>query len=204
MISYIKGNLADIEKDSIVIDVAGIGWHVFVPGQVIDRLPLAGKPVKIYTWLQVREDAMTLFGFLTKDDLNIFKMLLGVSGVGPKNALAILSVMTTDDLRFAILADDAKTISKTPGIGTKTAQRLILELKDKVSFEDAFEQKMAHAKEADVQSDVSGVKAEAVMALTALGYSSSEAFKALDGIEITQDMEVEQLLKQALKKMSMI
>lgn len=204
MISYIKGNLADIEKDSIVIDVAGIGWHVFVPGQVIDRLPLVGKPVKIYTWLQVREDAMTLFGFLTKDDLNIFKMLLGVSGVGPKNALAILSVMTTDDLRFAILADDAKTISKTPGIGTKTAQRLILELKDKVSFEDAFEQKMAHAKEADVQSDASGVKAEAVMALTALGYSSSEAFKALDGIEITQDMEVEQLLKQALKKMSMI
>lgn len=204
MISYIKGNLADIEKDSIVIDVAGIGWHVFVPGQVIDRLPLVGKPVKIYTWLQVREDAMTLFGFLTKDDLNIFKMLLGVSGVGPKNALAILSVMTTDDLRFAILADDAKTISKTPGIGTKTAQRLILELKDKVSFEDAFEQKMAHAKQADVQSDASGVKAEAVMALTALGYSSSEAFKALDGIEITQDMEVEQLLKQALKKMSMI
>lgn len=204
MISYIKGNLADIEKDSIVIDVAGIGWHIFVPGQVIDRLPLVGKPVKIYTWLQVREDAMTLFGFLTKDDLNIFKMLLGVSGVGPKNALAILSVMTTDDLRFAILADDAKTISKTPGIGTKTAQRLILELKDKVSFEDAFEQKMAHAKEADVQSDASGVKAEAVMALTALGYSSSEAFKALDGIEITQDMEVEQLLKQALKKMSVI
>lgn len=204
MISYIKGNLADIEKDSIVIDVAGIGWHVFVPGQVIDRLPLAGKPVKIYTWLQVREDAMTLFGFLTKDDLNIFKMLLGVSGVGPKNALAILSVMTTDDLRFAILADDAKTISKTPGIGTKTAQRLILELKDKVSFEDAFEQKMAHANKADVQPDASGVKAEAVMALTALGYSSSEAFKVLDGIEITQDMEVEQLLKQALKKMSMI
>ncbi len=204
MISYIKGNLADIEKDSIVIDVSGIGWRIFVPGQVIDRLPPAGRPVKIYTWLQVREDAMTLYGFLTKDELSIFKMLLGVSGVGPKNALAVLSVMTTDDLRFAILGDDAKTIAKTPGIGIKTAQRLILELKDKVSLEDAFEQKMAHLQESETESDASGVKAEAVMALTALGYTSSEAWKALDGIAVTQDMETEQLLKQALKKMAMI
>ncbi len=204
MISYIQGRLADIEKDSIVIDVSGIGWHVFVPGQVLNRLPLTGKTVKIYTWLQVREDAMTLYGFLSKDELNIFKLLLGVSGVGPKNALAILSVMTTDDLRFAILGDDSKTIAKTPGIGVKTAKRLILELKDKISLEDAFDQKMAHLQEEDMQSDASGVKAEAVMALTALGYSSAEAFRALDGIEITQDMETEQLLKLALKNMALV
>ncbi len=202
MISYIKGNLADIMPDSIVIDVSGIGWQVYVPTQVSDRLPAIGQPVKIYTWLQVREDAMTLFGFLTKDELRIFKLLIGVSGVGPKNALAVLSVMTTDDLRFAILGDDAKAIAKTPGVGTKTAQRLILELKDKISLEDAFEQKLAHVQE--TQTDGSGVKAEAVMALTALGYSSSEAFKALDGIEITKDMEVETLLKQALKKMAIL
>ena len=167
MIAYIKGNLADIMQDRIVIDVSGIGWQVFVPGQVLDHLPAMGEPVKIHTWLQVREDAMTLFGFLTKDDLRIFKLLIGVNGIGPKNALAILSVMNTDDLRFAILGDDAKAIAKTPGVGTKTAQRLILELKDKISLEDAFEQKMAHLQEA--QSDTSGVKAEAVMALTALG-----------------------------------
>lgn len=202
MISYIKGNLADVAQDSIVIDVSGIGWQVFVPGQVLDHLPAMGEPIKIHTWLQVREDALTLFGFLTKDDLRIFKLLIGVNGVGPKNALAILSVLTTDDLRFAILGDDAKAIAKTPGVGAKTAQRLILELKDKISLEDAFEQKMAHVQQA--QADTSGVKAEAVMALTALGYSSSEAFKALDGINISEDMEVEALLKQALKNMAMI
>lgn len=202
MISYIKGNLADIAEDSIVVDVSGIGWHIFVPGQVLDHLPAMGETVKVHTWLQVREDAMTLFGFLTKDDLRIFKLLIGVNGIGPKNALAILSVMSTDDLRFAILGDDAKAIARTPGVGPKTAQRLILELKDKVSLEDAFEQKMAHVQEA--QADASGVKAEAVMALTALGYSSSEAFKALSGIEITEDMEVEALLKLALKNMAMV
>lgn len=202
MISYIKGSLADITEDSIVVDVSGIGWQIFVPGQVLDRLPAMGETIKVHTWLQVREDAMTLFGFLTKDDLRIFKLLIGVNGIGPKNALAILSVMSTDDLRFAILGDDAKAIAKTPGVGPKTAQRLILELKDKVSLEDAFEQKMAHVQEA--QADVSGVKAEAVMALTALGYSSSEAFKALNGIEITEDMEVEALLKLALKNVVMI
>lgn len=202
MISYIKGNLADITEDSIVVDVSGIGWHIYVPGQVLDRLPAMGGTVKIHTWLQVREDAMTLFGFLTKDDLRIFKLLIGVNGIGPKNALAILSVMSTDDLRFAILGDDAKAIAKAPGVGAKTAQRLILELKDKVSLEDAFEQKMAHVQEA--QADASGVKAEAAMALAALGYSSSEAFRALSGIEITEDMEVEALLKQALKNIAMI
>lgn len=206
MIAYIKGNLADISADSIVIDVAGIGWQVFVPGQVLDRLPALGEPVKIHTWLQVREDAMTLFGFLTKDDLRIFKLLIGVNGVGPKNALAILSVLTTDDLRFAILGDDPKAIAKTPGIGTKTAQRLILELKDKISLEDAFAQKLSHVQEAQVDAagDVSGVRAEAVMALTALGYSSSEALKTLSGITITEEMEVEAVLKLALKQMAMI
>lgn len=202
MISYIEGKLADVAADSIVIDVSGIGWQVYVPGQLIDRLPAVGKTVKIHTWLQVREDAMTLFGFLTKDDLRIFKLLIGVNGVGPKNALAVLSVMTTDDLRFAILGDDPKAIAKTPGVGTKTAQRLILELKDKISLEDAFEQKLAHVSKAE--EDASGVKAEAVMALTALGYSSSEAFRALNGIEITETMDVETLLKQALKNMAMI
>ena len=207
MISYIKGNLTDIGADSIVIDVSGIGWQVYVPGQVLDRLPALGEPVKIHTWLQVREDAMTLFGFLTKDDLRIFKLLIGVNGVGPKNALAILSVLTTDDLRFAILGDDPKAIAKTPGIGTKTAQRLILELKDKISLEDAFEQKLSHAQEAQADGaagDMSGIRAEAVMALTALGYSSSEAFKTLSNIAITEDMEVEAVLKLALKNMAII
>lgn len=145
---------------------------------------------------------MTLFGFPSKDDLQVFKLLLGVNGVGPKNALAILSVMTADDLRFAVLGGDAKTIAKTPGVGTKTAQRLILELKDKVSLEDAFEPKPGQENEAET-ADVSGVKEEAVLALTALGYSPAEALKALSGIEITEGMDSGQLLKEALKKMGM-
>lgn len=202
MISYIKGNLADRMKDSIIVDVSGIGWHIYVTGQVLDRLPAIGEPVKIHTWLQVREDAMTLFGFLSKDELTFFKLLIGVNGVGPKNALAILSVMSTDDLRFAIVGADAKAIAKTPGIGVKTAQRLILELKDKISLEDVFDQ--AFDQEPAHDTNQSGVKSDAVMALTALGYSPQEALKALSGIPITEDMDVETLLKQALKNMAMI
>ena len=195
MFSYIKGSLADVMADSIVVDVSGIGWHIYVTGQVLSQLPPIGEQIKVHTWLQVREDAMTLFGFLTKDDLSVFKLLLGVSGIGPKGALAVLSVMTTDDLRFAVLGDDAKAIAKTPGIGTKTAQRVILELK-------AVEHKLSQVP--DEQTETSGIKAEAAMALTALGYSSSEALKAISRVEITQDMEVETLLKLALKNMAAV
>lgn len=144
---------------------------------------------------------MILFGFLTKDDLFVFRLLLGVSGIGPKGALAILSVMTTDDLRYAVLGDDAKAIAKAPGVGAKTAQRLILELKDKLSLEDAFEQKLAK-NDNPVQNKAKGAKNEAIEALVALGYSSSEALKALNGIEITDDTDVEDILKAALKNMA--
>lgn len=144
---------------------------------------------------------MILFGFLTKDDLFVFRLLLGVSGIGPKGALAILSVMTTDDLRFAVLGDDAKAIAKAPGVGAKTAQRLILELKDKLSLEDAFEQKLAK-NDNPVQNKAKGARNEAIEALVALGYSSSEALKALNGIEITDDTDVEDILKAALKNMA--
>ena len=161
------------------------------------------EEVKVFTYLHVREDAMILFGFLTRDELNIFKLLLGVSGIGPKGALAILSVMTTDDLRFAVLGEDAKAIAKAPGVGAKTAQRLILELKDKLSLEDAFEQKLS--KNTDMQAGkTNDAKNEAVQALVALGYSSSEALKALNGIEVTETTDVEDLLKAALKKMAFL
>ena len=131
----------------------------------------------------------------------MFRLLLGVSGIGPKGALAVLSVMTTDDLRFAVLGDDAKAIAKAPGVGAKTAQRLILELKDKLSLEDAFEQKLAK-NDNPVQNKAKGAKNEAIEALVALGYSSSEALKALNGIEITDDTDVEDILKAALKNMA--
>lgn len=205
MYSYIKGILTDMEEDLIVVEAGGIGYNIYTTGQTFNYLPSVGEEVKIYTYLHIREDAMILYGFLTKDDLRVFKLLIGVNGIGPKGALAILSVMTTDDLRFAVLGDDAKAISKAPGVGAKTAQRLILELKDKLSLEDAFEQKLANTQmKEEAKNHAKGAKNEAVQALVALGYSSSEALKALNGIEITEDTDVEDILKAALKNMAFL
>ena len=203
MYAYIKGVLADVEEESVVVEAGGIGSRIYTTGQTFDYLPAVGEEVKLYTYLNVREDAMILYGFLTKDDLRVFKLLIGVNGIGPKGALAVLSVMTTDDLRFAVLGDDAKAIAKAPGIGAKTAQRVILELKDKLSLEEAFELKSEHVSRQN-ENGSSGVKNEAVQALVALGYASSEALKALNGIEITDDMDVETLLKAALKNMAFL
>lgn len=204
MYAYIKGILAEIIEDAIIVENQGIGYEIAVPGQVFDYLPSVGEEVKIYTYHYVREDAILLYGFLTKEDVRIFKMLIGVSGIGPKGALAILSVLSTDDLRFAILGDDAKAIAKAPGVGAKTAQRVIIELKDKLSLEDAFEQKLANqAQKAELNPAV-GVKNEAILALTSLGYSQSEALKVLQGIEISPDDQVEDVLKMALKQMAFL
>ncbi len=203
MYSYIKGVLAELEEDAIVVETGGIGYHIYTTGQTFSRLPSLGDEVKIYTYLYIREDAMLLYGFCSKDELRVFKLLLGVSGIGPKGALAILSVMTTDDLRFAVLGDDVKTIAKAPGVGVKTAQRLILELRDKLSIEDAFEEKLSQAEDT-ARDRAKGAKNEAVQALVALGYSSSEALKALGGIEITEETDVEDLLKAALKNMALM
>lgn len=204
MYAYIKGILAEITEDAIIVENQGIGYEIAVPGQVFDYLPSVGEEVKIYTYHYVREDAILLYGFLTKEDVRIFKMLIGVSGIGPKGALSILSVLSTDDLRFAILGDDAKAIAKAPGVGAKTAQRVIIELKDKLSLEDAFEQKLANqAQKAELNPPV-GVKNEAILALTSLGYSQSEALKVLQGIEISPDDQVEDVLKMALKQMAFL
>lgn len=202
MYSYIKGELVEILDDVIVVEAGQIGYNIHIPASMIDNFTGTGQEVKIYTYLQVKEDDMQLYGFLTRDDLNIFKLLLGVNGIGPKGALAVLSVMTPDDLRFAVLGEDAKSIAKAPGIGNKTAQRVILELNDKIRLEDAFEAKTAHV--AEGQSATSSVKNEAVQALTALGYSSSEALKAVSGVELTEDITVEEVLKEALKQMAFL
>lgn len=144
---------------------------------------------------------MILYGFLSKDDLEIFKLLITVSGIGPKGGLAILSTLPADDLRFAILSGDSKAISKAPGIGAKTAQRVILDLKDKLSLEDAFEKKLENQASGAAVSMNSAVKNDAVMALNALGYSSTESLKAVSKVDITEDMDVEDVLKLALKNM---
>ena len=202
MYAYIKGELAEINTDHIVIEAGGIGYQVFVSLQTFDYLPSVGENLKIYTYLYLREDAMILYGFLTKDDLELVKLLISVSGIGPKGGLAILSTLEADDLRFAILSGDAKAISKAPGVGGKTAQRVILELKDKLSLEDAFEAKTEHVQK-NAAAAGGSVKNDAVMALTALGYSSTESLKAVSAVEITEDMDVEEVLKAALKHLSL-
>lgn len=203
MYSYIRGSLAEVELDHIVIDVYGVGYNIYIPTNCMEYLPGIGEECKVHTYLYVREDAMILYGFLTKDDLDLFKQLISVSGIGPKGALGILSALSADDLRFAILAGDSKAISKAPGIGAKTAQRVILELKDKMSLEDAFEKKLDHEK-VMVASSNNQVKNDAVLALTALGYTSSESLKAVSKVEITPEMDVETVLKLALKHMSFL
>ncbi len=202
MISYIKGELTDVTEQSIVLECAGIGYEIAVPVSTLTELPPVGNEVKIHTYLYVREDAVNLYGFLTKEDLYIFKLLIGVNGIGPKGALGILSAITPDELRFAILADDVKTIAKAPGIGSKTAQKLIIELKDKLKLSDVFEQSLAaKAKGVEMMETVNqDIRSEAVQALASLGYSLSEATKAVGKVEITADTTVEQLLKDALKK----
>lgn len=201
MYAYVRGVLAELEPNHIVIDVNGIGYNIYIPTNCFDYLPNMGEECKVYTYLYLREDAMMLYGFLRKDDLELFKQLISVSGIGPKGAIGVLSVLSADDLRFAILSGDAKAIAKAPGIGAKTAQRVILELKDKISLEDAFEKKLEHA-DALVKSADSQVKNDAVLALTALGYSSAESLKAVSKVEMTEGMDVEMVLKAALKQMA--
>ena len=203
MIQYIKGTLADMDEESVTIDNRGIGFQVYISGQTFEYLPEIGAEIKMYIYFQVKEDGFALFGFLTKDDLRVFKLLISVNGVGPKGALAILSVLTPDDLRFAVVADDAKAISKAPGIGAKTAQRVVLELKDKLKLEDAFSPKDELVKNPAIELE-KGVRQEALLALTSLGYSASEASSVLAGIEITPESDVEEILKLALKNMAFI
>lgn len=202
MYAYIKGELAEKNIDHIVVEAGGIGYLIYVPAQSIDYLPDEGDQIKVYTYLYIREDAMVLYGFLTKDDLEIFKMLITVSGIGPKGGLEILSTLSADDLRFAILSGDSKTISKAPGIGAKTAQRVIIDLKDKMSLEEAFEKKLDNNADGVQKTLNSSIKNDAVLALSALGYSSAESLKAVSKVDITDDMDVEDVLKLALKNMS--
>lgn len=204
MIAYIRGKVAHLTETKVIVDVHDIGYQIFITARDASAMPPAGDEVLLHTFFNVKEDAMQLFGFLSKDDMEIFKLLLGVNGVGPKAALGILSVMSADDIRFAVLADDAKTISKAPGIGTKTARKLILDLKDKVSLEDAFEKRLENQAGSPVPAVENDTVSEAVQALTALGYSSADALKAVRKADIAEGMTTEEILKSALKNMSFL
>lgn len=200
MIAFVKGIVDDISEENVVLDVGGVGYNVKISTGTAAKLPGIGEEAKLYTYTCVREDMFSLFGFLTRDELEIFKKLITVNGIGPKGGLAILSVMSADNLRFAIMAGDAASIAKAPGIGKKTAERVILDLKDKISLENTLVHKemqsVSHMESMDAH-----VKNDAVEALVALGYSASDALHAVKNVPTEENMDVETILKLALKNM---
>lgn len=205
MIAFIRGELAEVTEHSVVVDCGGVGYEMLVTGRVFAELPKIGNEVKLYTYLQVREDSVTLFGFPDREELAIFRLLIGVSGIGPKGAVGILSALSADDIRFAVLAEDEKTIAKAPGIGAKTAKKLILELKDKFRLEDAFEKKLLQQEKgqdtgAPGQDASRQAVLEAIQALEALGFAKAEARRMVNNVEEAGAMSPDELLRAALKK----
>ena len=205
MISFLKGCIEEKSEKSIFLDVNGVGYEVYMPTGSASMLPAVGEHVKIHTYLQISENGVGLYGFLTKDELNVFKLLITVNGIGPKGAVGILSALTANELRLAVLSDDDKAISKAPGIGAKTAKKLILELKDKFHLEDALEE-FTEPEKAVVRgkNDLNDAHSEAVQALTALGYSNSDALKAVRFADTGDNVSTEDLLKAALKRLAFL
>ncbi len=200
MISYIRGTLTEVLGDTVVVEAGQVGVNIRVPMTVTEQLPRLGEEVLIYTYLKVAEDSLTLFGFLTRRDLDLFRRLITVNGIGPKGALAILSILSADDLILAVVTGDAKSIARAPGIGPKTAQRVILDLKDKVSLEDALPAGAAGKSAAAAAAMDQSAAREAMEALVQLGYSPAEAGKAVRKVENADTMDSEAILKAALKQ----
>ncbi len=204
MYAYFIGKVAHIGNDGIVLETNGIGYNIIMSARDLSEL-IPGDELKIYTYTSVREDAIWLYGFLDKDSLDFFKLLLTVSGVGPKGAMGILSGASLDDIQVAIIAQDQKALSRLPGIGAKTAARIILDLKDKVSADDI----LSGITDTDVSGPGkdnaaragSGVKAEATTVLTTLGYSASEAMRAIGKVELTEGITPEELVTLALREL---
>jgi len=202
VIAFVKGIIDDISEENVVLDVGGVGYNIKISTGTAAELPGIGEEVKLYTYTCVREDMFSLFGFLSRDELEIFKKLITVNGIGPKGGLAILSVMSADSLRFAIISGDAASISKAPGIGKKTAERVILDLKDKISLEDTLVHKEMQHKLPDSSEALDAhIRNDAVEALVALGYSVTDALRAVKEVHTEENMDVETILKLALKNM---
>lgn len=201
MIAYVKGELAEIGQDYIVLDVGNMGINIRVSDGFLSELPMIGTDMKVHTYTYVKEDAFLLYGFPTKDDLELFKMMITVNGIGPKGALAILSIMSGNDLRFAIYASDAKAIAKANGIGAKTAERLILDLRDKINIEDTLstgiEESASIVRGSDTELNQN--RKDAIDALVALGYGMTEATKAVKQVNLTENTDADEILKASLK-----
>jgi len=188
MIATLRGEVTQVEDNAIVLEVGGVGLRVFVPATLRTKLK-AGESVFLYTHLVVREDALTLYGFESQADRELFNILLGVDGVGPKVALSVLSTMTLDAVQRAVFADEAELLSRVPGVGKKTAQKMALHLKDKLKPTDALAKVAA----------MSDKDSEVLAALTALGYSVVEAQAAIQSIAKDASDDVEERLRFALQ-----
>lgn len=199
MYAYFKGLVAEINTESIVLETNNIGYNIIMPSSDIGSL-LPGDEVKVYTYTSVREDAIWLYGFLEKSELDFYKLLLSVNGIGPKAAISILSNASVDDIQVAIIAQDVKALSKFPGIGAKTAGRIILDLKDKVAVEDIISvgPKENSSRE---PAGVNRIKKEATDILSALGISASQAMIALNKLDIAEEDDVEVVVTKALKQL---
>lgn len=202
MIAFLEGVLKYAAPGVAVVGCNGVGYEVQIPVTDTDKLPAIGSEVTLYTMLSVSESAgISLYGFLFKDDLEMFKLLITVNGIGPKGAQNILSSIDSDSLRFAILSEDSKTIAKAQGVGKKTAERIILDLKDKINLMDAFEKKIDNTAASVTVSDVDlgAAKEDAVLALVALGYSRTESLQAVRKVEIDENSTVDTILRDSLK-----
>lgn len=208
MIAFLSGTIEDLTGDRAVIDVGGVGYEVNISADVSGGLSAigVGNPVRLHIYTYIREDQLALYGFLSRDDLALFRQLITVSGIGPRGGLSLLSVLSADDIRFAIASGDARTISRAPGIGKKTAERLILDLRDKISSAYAVRPSDPSGDAAGDGSSVVGdavdggafsPAGDAVEALTALGYQRAEAVRAVKKCQEKEDTEA--ILREALR-----
>lgn len=197
MIGSLRGELTENRPGQIMVDVNGVGYIVYVSESTREDLPSIGNEIKIYTYMAVREDAISLYGFITKDQQDMFLKLITVSGVGPKNALVLLSVFSVLDLKYAILSEDSAKISKAPGVGKKTAERIIIDLKDKIDKNELIGVKPENTESIE-KTDLSGEAKDALEALVALGYDKKSATKAISMIDDLDSKKSNEILKLAL------
>jgi len=198
MYAYIYGEIIEKEPENLVIECNHIGYNIHIAPGMLAKFPPVGQMTRVYTYTSVREDAFWLYGFTTKDELSLFKLLITVSGIGPKAAMGILSVMDVDTIRLAVISQDAKMIAKAPGVGAKSASRIVLELKDKIKPEDVIGKPV----DEDESSIVGTIRQEATEALVTLGYTVSDAYKVLQKLDINEDTRVEDVIKMALRHIS--
>jgi holliday junction DNA helicase RuvA len=194
MYEYIKGIYMGMNKDYIVVDNSGIGYKIYTSGSSMAKMPKINEEVLIYIHQIVREDFIGLFGFLTKDELGMFNLLLGINGVGTKASLSLLSISNVPNLKYAIVSGDEKTLVRAPGIGKKTAQRIILELRDKIKDSTSEETRNDSL---DIEKHTAANTAEALGALISLGFSEKEAQNTLDHVDKNDSLE--NIIKKCLR-----